>query len=167
MLKVIIPSFETYRIGTRPAVLASLKKMLHYFDIDVNQKIFFNNEAEVSKLLGGEGTDKRGADLDTDLGYDNKLFVEMEKELAGYNDELDGNSNDDVVPCVWFEPMTGSKITPKFSTRRFEITVNAFFKDRVTAERYYANIRSKTFGMNQNTEFAVETHYPTTYPHLS
>lgn len=166
MLKVIIPSFETYRIGTRPAVLASLKKMLHYFDIDVNQKIFFNNEAEVSKLLGGEGTDKRGADLDTDLGYDNKLFVEMEKELAGYNDELDGNSNDDVVPCVWFEPMTGSKITPKFSTRRFEITVNAFFKDRVTAERYYANIRSKTFGMNQNTEFAVETHYPTTYPQL-
>lgn len=166
MLKVVIPSFETYRIGTRPAVLASLRKMLDYFDIEVNQKIYFNGEAEVSKLLGGEGTDKRGADLGTDFGYDNKLFIEMEKSLAGYNDELDGNTNDDLVPCVWFDPMTGAKITPKFSTRRFDITVNAYFKDRAQAERYYANIRSKTLGMNHNSLFAVETHYPTTYPQL-
>lgn len=156
----MIPSFETYRIGTRPAVLASLRKMLDYFDIDVNQKIFFNNEAEVSKLLGGDLSGRRGSDLATDVGYDNKLFVEMEKSLAGYNDELDGNSNDDVVPSVWSEVFTGTKLTPKFSTRRFDITVNAFFKDRVTAERYYANIRSKTLSQNQNTEFAVETHYP-------
>lgn len=166
MLKVVIPSFETYRIGTRPAVLASIKKMLDYFDINVNQQIYFNGEAEVSKLLGGEGESKKGANTVTDYGYDNKLFIEMEKNLAGYNDSLDGNTNDDVVPAVWFEPMTGSKITPKFSTRRIDITVNAYFKDRVTAERFYTNIRSKTLGINHNSMFSVQTHYPTTYPQL-
>lgn len=164
MFKVKIPSFETYKTGLRPAVLTSLKQVLEYCDIDLNHKIFFNNEAEVSKLLGGEYDGKRGSDLDTDVGFDNKIFVELERELAGYNDELDGNTTDDTVPPVWFEPITGSSITPKYSTRRFNITVNKYFKDRVSAERYYANIRSKTLGVHQNSEFSTETHYPITYP---
>lgn len=164
MFKVKIPSFETYKTGLRPAVLASLEQTLKYCDIDLNHLIFFNNEAEVSKLLGGEYNDKRGSDVNTDLGYDNKIFVELEREMAGYNDELDGNTTDDTVPPVWVEPITGSSITPKYSTRRFNVTVNKYFKDRVTAERFYASLRSKTLSVHQNTEFAVETHYPITYP---
>lgn len=167
MLKVKIPSFETYKTGLRPAVLTSLKQLLEYYDIDLNQQIFFNGEAEVSKLLGGEYNDKRGGDLGTDVGYDNKIFVELERELAGYNDELDGNTNDDTVPSVWLDPITGSKITPKYSTRIFRVTVNKFMKDRVTAERYYANIRSKTLGTHLNSLFSVDTHYPITYPMMN
>lgn len=164
MFKVKIPSFETYKTGLRPAVLTSLKQVLEYCDIDLNHKIFFNGEAEVSKLLGGEYDGKRGDDTATDVGYENKIFVELERELAGYNDELDGNTTDDTVPAVWVEPITGSSITPKYSTRRFNVTINKYFKDRVTAERFYTNIRSKTLGVHQNTEFSVETHYPITYP---
>lgn len=164
MFKVKIPSFETYKIGLRPAVLTSLKQILAYYDIDLDHKIYFNNEAEVSKLLGGEYSDKRGADTDTDVGYDNKIFVELERELAGYNDELDGNTNNDTIPPVWRDPMTGSMITPKYSTRKYRVTVNKYMKDRVTAERYYANVRSKTLGAHLNSLFDVETHYPITYP---
>lgn len=166
MFKVKIPSFETYKIATRPVVLTSLKQMLEYFDIDLNQKIYFNGEAEVSKLLGGEYNDKRGGDLKTDVGYDNKIFVELERDIGDYNNELDGNTTDDTIPPVWFEPITKSRITPKFSTRIYRITVNKYMKDRVTAERYLENIRAKTFGVNFNSLFDMETHYPVTYPVL-
>lgn len=166
MLSVRIPSFETYRIGTRPAVLASLEKMLDYFNINVDQKIFFNGEAEVSKLLGGEGKDKRGSDLGIDLGYDNKLFIELERIESGYNDELDAYSGNMSNPPLWFEPLTKSGIMPKFITRRYNVTVNAFFKDRVTAERYLTNLRRGTFSPHQNVLFNVDTHFPTTYPQL-
>ncbi|AEV89555.1 putative virion structural protein [Pseudomonas phage OBP] len=164
MFSVKIPSFETYKTGLRPAVLTSLGQILKYCDIDLNHKIFFNNEAEVSKLLGGEYNGRRGDDVATDVGFDNKIFVELERELAGYNDELDGNTTDDTVPPVWRDPITGSTITPKYSTRRFNVTVNKYFKDRVSAERFYTNIRSKTLGIHQNSEFSTETHYPITYP---
>lgn len=164
MFKVKIPSFETYKIATRPAVLTSLKQVLEYFDIDINQKIYFNGEAEVSKLLGGEYDDKRGGDLGTDVGYDNKIFVEFERDMGEYNNELDGNTTDDTIPPVWFDPLTNSKITPKFSTRLYRITVNKYMKDRVTAERYLEDIRAKTLGMNFNSLFSMETHYPITYP---
>lgn len=163
MFKVKIPAFESYRIGTRPAVLESLKYVLEYMDIDLNHLIFFNGEAEVSKLLGGEYNDRRGGDLGTDVGYDNKIFVELERDLAGYNDELDNLTNDDMVPPVWHDPMSGATLTPKYSTRKYRITVNKYFKDRVTAERFYTNVRSKTLGTHQNTQFRVNTHYPIVY----
>lgn len=167
MFKVKIPSFEIYKIATRPAVLTSLKQMLQYMDIDLNHKIFFNGESEVSKLLSGEYDDRRGDDTRTDVGYDNKIFVELEQDLAGYNDELDGLTNDDTVPPLWVEPLTGTTISPKYSTRRFTVTVNKYFKDRVTAQRFYTNVRSKTLGISQNTLFDVETHYPITYPMMN
>lgn len=166
MLSVRIPSFETYRIGTRPAVLASLEKMLKYFNISVDQRILFNGESEVSKLLGGEGNDKRGSDLGVDLGYDNKLFVELERVESGYNDELDAYSGNLSNPPLWYEPNTKSTIIPKFITRRYNVTVNAYFKDRVTAERYLTNLRRGTFSPHQNVLFNVDTHFPTTYPQL-
>lgn len=166
MLSVRIPSFETYRIGTRPAVLASLDKMLEYFNINVDQRIFFNGEAEVSKLLGGEGNDKRGSDLGIDLGYDNKLFVELERTESGYNDELDAYSGNMSNPPLWYEPNSQSSILPKFITRRYNVVVNAYFKDRVTAERYLTNLRRGTLSPHQNVLFNVDTHFPTTYPQL-
>lgn len=166
MLSVRIPSYETYRIATRPAILASLDKMLDYFDINVNQQVFFNDEAEVSLMLGGLGTDKRGSDTTTDFGYGNKLFIELESTESGYNDGLDAYSGNGSNPAFWYEPLTQSKIIPKFNTRKFDITVNAFFKDRVTAQRYLTNIKSKTFSPHQNTLFDVDTHFPTTYPQL-
>lgn len=166
MLSVRIPSNETYRIGTRPAVLASLEKMLEYFNINVDQKIFFNGESEVSKLLGGDKDGKRGSDLGVDLGYDNKLFIELERTESGYNDELDAYSRNDSNPPLWFEPNTKASIVPKFITRRFAVTVNAFFKDRVTAERYLTNIRKGVLSPHQNTLFNLDTHFPLTEPQL-
>lgn len=167
MLSVRIPSYETYRIGTRPAVLASLNRMLDYFNVNVEQRIFFNGEAEVSKLLGGEGKDKRGSDLGVDLGYDNKLFVELERTESGYNDELDAYSGNNSNPPLWYDPITKSSIFPKFITRKYNVVVNAFFKDRVTAERYLTNIRRGVLSPHQNVLFNVDTHFPTTYPQLN
>lgn len=160
MLNVRIPSNETYRIGTRPAVLKSLETMLDYFNINVAQRLFFNGEAEVSKLIGGDKDGRRGSDTGIDLGYDNKLFIELEQVESGYNDELDAYSGNKMDLAIWADPVSKAAIYPKFITRRFNVTVNAFFKDRVTAQRYLTNIRSKTLSPHQNTLFEVETHYP-------
>lgn len=163
MLRARIPSYESYRIGVRPAILTSLKQMLQYMDIDFNHKIFFNGEAEVSKLLGGEYNDRRGSDLGTDVGYSDKIFVELDSSLAGYNDELDNLTGNSMNPPLWLDRITGTSITPKFNTRKYTLTINKYFKDRVTAERFYTNIRSKTLGTHNNSLFALETHFPITY----
>lgn len=166
MITTKIPSYEIYRIATRPVVMTSLVKMLDYLDINIDQKIFFNAEAEVSKLLGGDASGKRGSNIGTDYGYDNKLFIEFENNSAEYNDELDTYTGDYSNPALWYDPITKSRIAGKFKTRKYEITVNAYFKDRVTAQRYLTNIESKTLGVHQNTDFEFDTHYPTTYPQL-
>jgi hypothetical protein len=140
--------------------------MLDYFNINVNQRIFFNGEAEVSKLLGGDKDGKRGSDIGTDLGYDNKLFVVLERTESGYNDELDAYTGNSSNPPLWYEPNTKASIVPKFVTRRYSVEVNAFFKDRVTAERYLTNIRRGVMSPHQNTLFNVDTHFPLTEPQL-
>lgn len=160
MLVEKIPSFETYRIGTRPAVLTSLRRMLDYFDINIDQKIYFNGESEVSKLMGGEGTNKRGTDIVTDLNYDNKLFVELDVEAADYNDALDAYTGNGSVPAFWYDPITKTRLAPKFITKRFSVTVTAHLRDRMTGERFLTFLKSRTLGTHQNTEFTVETHYP-------
>lgn len=160
MITVKVPSYEIYRISTRPAVLTSVKQMLDYFDINIDQKVFFNGEAEVSKLMGGEGNDKRGADTGVDFGYDNKLFIEFENNESEYNDALDTFTGDYSVPALWLDPITKSRIAPKFKTRRYDIIVNAYFKDRVTAQRYLTNIQSKALGMGYNSILSVQTHFP-------
>lgn len=167
MLNVRIPSNEIYRIGTRPAVLKSLETMLDYFNINVGQRIFFNGDSEVSKLIGGDKDGQRGSDTGIDLGYDNKLYIELEQVEAGYNDELDAYSGNKMDMTLWADPISKAAIFPKFITRRMNVTVNAIFKDRVTAQRFVTNIRSKTMSSHQNTLFDVETHYPLTETQLN
>lgn len=163
MIKVKIPAYESYRNGVRPAVFTSLRQMLEYMDIGTNHKIYFNGEAEVSKLLGGEYNDKRGADTGTDYGFDNKIFVELERDAGEYNDDLDGLTGDGTVPPVWVCPITGARITPKFNTKKLRVTVNHYYKDRTTAQRNWNNIRAKTLGIRHQSLFECETHYPLIY----
>lgn len=163
MIKVKIPAYESYRNGVRPAVFTSLRQMLEYMDIGTNHRIYFNGEAEVSKLLGGDASGRKGSDLDTDTGFDNKIFVELERENAEYNDDLDALTGDGMVPPVWECPITKSRITPKFSTKKLTVTVNHFYKDRNTAQRNYNSLRAKVLGIRQNSLFECETHYPLIY----
>lgn len=164
MIKVRIPSAESYKISTRPAAYASLKQALDYFHLlKQGQKIYFNGEAEVSKLIGGEFDNNRGSDIQTDVGYDDKIFIEFEVGESEYNDGLDSADFDaQTVPTMWTDPQTGSWIRPVFSGRKCEVTVNKFFKDRVQAQRYQHEIRDKLNQKVFNTLFDVQTHYPLT-----
>lgn len=163
MLSTKIPAFETDKNCVRPTIYASLSSILGYLNLKNNNKIYFNDEAEVSKLLGSEFDAKRGADTGIDVGYDNKLFIELEEELAGYNDGLDNTTNDGTVPSVWIEPETGSRITPKFESKDYGITVNMFFNDKVTARRFYRDLKSKILGKGMIMSFGAATHFPIDY----
>lgn len=159
MFVVKIPSSEVYRISTRPSVFKSLAQELCYFNLHQNNKIFFNGEAEVSKLIGGEYNGKRGSDLSIDVGYDDKIFVEFESEPSGFNDELDSMRNV-TTPPMWVDPVTGSSIRPIFEGKRYTITINKYFKDRVTAETFRRKIRSAILGEGLNSLFDLDTHFP-------
>lgn len=160
MFNVKIPSFENYKTEIRPAVLTSLKYVFDYLSLNKNQQILFNGEAEVSKLIGGEYDNKRGDDIKTDLGYANKVFAELEIEEAGFNDGLDAYSPGVTAPPFWQEPITGSTITPRFTTRLCNITVYKYFKDRVSANSFLNRLRSVILGAQEGCLFSVNTHYP-------
>lgn len=159
MFTVKLPSSETYRISVRPSVFKSLAQELCYFNLHQNNQIFFNGEAEVSKLIGGEYNGRRGSDLSIDVGYNDKIFVEFESEPSGFNDELD-SMRGLTTPLLWQDPLTGSSIRPIFEGKRYTITINKFFKDRVTAESFRRRIRSAILGEHLNTLFDLDTHFP-------
>lgn len=159
MFTVKLPSSETYRISVRPSVFKSLAQELCYFNLHQNNQIFFNGEAEVSKLIGGEYNGRRGSDLSIDVGYNDKIFVEFESEPSGFNDELD-SMRGVTTPLLWQDPLTGSSIRPIFEGKRYTITINKFFKDRVTAESFRRRIRSAILGEHLNTLFDLDTHFP-------
>lgn len=162
MIKVRVPSAESYKICTRPAVLKSLRQALKYFHLDRQPtKIYFNGEADVVKLYGGEFDDRRGSDHDTDVGYHDKIFVELDIEESEYNDGLDSAEMDSQsVPVMWQDKQTGSYIRPVFNGRKMTITVNKYFKDRVQATRHKDEIRNRLNARAFNTLFDVQTHYP-------
>lgn len=161
MFNVRIPSSETYKISTRPAVLKSLAQALGYFHLDQGHKVYFNGPAEVSKELGGLYNGRRGDDLNTDVGYQDKIFVEFESEESEYNDGLDTAQQDSqTTPLFWRDPNTGSSIRPIYSGRKYNITINKYFKDRVQAERFHRGIRDAIVGRHMNTLFNVQTHFP-------
>lgn len=159
MFTVKLPSSETYRISVRPSVFKSLAQELCYFNLHQNNQIFFNGEAEVSKLIGGEYNGRRGSDLSIDVGYNDKIFVEFESEPSGFNDELD-SMRGVTTPLLWQDPLTGSSIRPILEGKRYTITINKFFKDRVTAESFRRRIRSAILGEHLNTLFDLDTHFP-------
>lgn len=161
MFNIHIPSQETYKIHLRPAIYQSLATVLEYFNIHQKHKIYFNGEGEVSKLIGGLYNSKRGDDIDSDLGYDDKIFVEVEIDYGGFNDELDSeNKGGQTVPPLWVDPITGSMIRPVYTGRRVDVTINKFFKDRTTAQTFHRNIRSGLLQSNLISTFDVNTHYP-------
>lgn len=162
MIKVRLPSAESYKICTRPAVLKSLGQALKYFHLDKQpMKIYFNGEAEVSKLIGGEYNNRRGDDTETDTGFTDKIFVELAIEDSEYNDGLDsGSMESQSTPYMWADKQTGASITPVFNGRKMVVTVNKYFKDRVQATNYRNQIRSRLNARAFNTLFDVQTHYP-------
>ena len=161
MFNVRIPSSETYKISTRPAVLKSLAQALGYFNLDQGHKIYFNGPAEVSKEIGGLYNSRRGDDLSTDTGYTDKIFVEFESVPSEYNDGLDTAQQDSqTTPLFWSDPITGSSIRPIYSGRKYEVTINKYFKDPVQAERFHRAIRDAIVGRSLNTLFDVQTHFP-------
>lgn len=161
MFNVHVPAAETYKIHMRPAIYQSLATILDYFNINQKHKIYFNGEAEVSKLIGGLFDSRRGDDTKTDMGYDDKIFIEVDVDYSGYNDELDSESRGTgTVPPMWYDPMTKSKIRTVYTNRKIEVTINKFFKDRTTAQTFHRNIRSGLLSSQIPSTFEVETHYP-------
>ncbi|QGY75123.1 hypothetical protein CF8_0109 [Aeromonas phage CF8] len=161
MFNVDVPSSETYKISLRPAVFKTLATIIEYFNISQNHKIFFNGEAEVSKLLGGLYNNRRGDDIATDVGYDDKIFVELEEDYSGYNDGLDSESRaTPTTPNMWYDPVTKSSLRAVFQNRKYTVTLYKYFKDRNTAQTFHRKIRSAMLSSHQNNLFDMKTHYP-------
>lgn len=162
MLRVRVPSLETYRNATRPIILGSVRSIMNSLNVNQNILTFFNNEAEVSKLIGTDFTNKLRTGQNTDVGYENRQFVEVEFEDAEVNDGLDSSHRHLTNLPLWLDLTTEASISPLFVTKKINVTINRYFKDRVSAEQYRTRISSVLKNPTVNT-FSTIIHYPVSY----
>lgn len=159
MFRVRVDAQETYRSSVRPVMLASVKHLMDNFNMNQDVLTFFNGETEVSRMIGTSFTDKMRADQKTDVGYTNRQFVTADEESGGGLDELDSCHRWITNPPFWHDEETGAMIVPMFVTRKYNMTINRYFKDRVTANQYRDRIQNTLTNPYVST-FNCRVHYP-------
>lgn len=165
MFRVRIEALETYRSSIRPVMLSSIRHLNKHFNANQDILTYFNGEAEISRMIGTSFTEKLRVDQETDVGYYNRQFVTAEQDLAGVNDELDSCHRWITNHPFWKDPITNSMIVPMFNTRKYNMSVNRYFKDRVTANQYRDRIQNVLSNPNVKT-FSTDVHYPISYQML-
>lgn len=176
MFKERIPSVETEYNTTRPLVFASLRKMLEYFGNDFkNHKVLYNGNNDISDLIGSFSTDRELGDRETDTGYNERLYVEVDYDDSEYNSAFDESNQNPTTPLIWYEPLTGSGIRAIYRNKMVNVTVNKYFPDRSEAMRFRERmniwLRHRTLQVfSCNTHFPVSTNmlylYKTIYDRL-
>lgn len=162
MFRVRVPYPEVYQSMTRPFILKSLRKALDYFDMNRNVEIYFSGENEVSNLLGTSFDSKRKDSKDTNVGFNNKLYIEFDVSEAGYNDELDNSHRQSTTDPYWFDPKTGTAIRPLFENKLITVTINRYFKDRYSAKAFTERMKT-TLRNPYNAAFSSIVHFPLSY----
>lgn len=156
-----VPCAETYQAITRPAILASIEQMLKFYHIDMSQcQIYFNGDAEVSKLFGSDLGSKRGADGATDFKNRDKLYIVAEVEDSEFNNGYGNNYRQDTHFAFWHDKETNTAIRPMFKGKVVNVDVNRHFKTRQDAVDFKNTIdRIRTQQMAAFT-FDAKVHFP-------
>lgn len=162
MFRVRVDAQETYRSSIRPVMVSSIRHLMKHFGFDKDILTFFSGESEISRMIGTNFTTKTRTDQDTDVGYYDRQFVTAEQDVAGVNDELDSSGRWITNHPFWRDPETESMIVPMFVTRKYNMSINRYFKDRVTANQYRDHIQNTLTNPNVNT-FNTTVHYPISY----
>lgn len=166
MLRVRIEALEQYRSFIRPIILSSVRHINHYYDADQDVRIWFNGEAEVTRMLGTTFTEKIRTDRITDVGYENRLFVTAEEETSEVNDALDSCHRWVANHPFWEDPETKARIFPMYVTKKYSVSINRYFKDRVTAYQFRDRLRNSMANPQANA-FSTIIHYPVSHQMLA
>ena len=159
MFRVRIEALETYRNATRPLIMRSLECVQDNFSLNKNILTFFNGEAESVRLTGTTHDGKLRSDQYTDVGFDDRQFIEAEIEDAEANSELDSSHRHIVNAPVWHDKQSGAMIIPNYVTKKVNVTINRYCKDRVTAQRLRDKINSQLKEPRVDV-FNASIHYP-------
>ena len=162
MFRVRLQAFETYRNATRPFILRSLQCVQDNFNLRSDIKTFFKGETGSVRLTGTDLSNQTRTDQYTDLGFDDRQFIEVEIDDAEANSELDSSHRHIVNKPVWRDDITGTMIVPNYVTKKITVTVNRYSNDRVTAERARNRISSMLKEPRIGV-FSVSLHYPINY----
>lgn len=159
MFRVKLAAEETYRNATRPLIYSSIEGVMNTFNLNRDILTFFNGEAEASRMIGTTFSSERRTDQDTDVGFEERQYIEMEIEEAEANSELDSSHRRETNMPMWLDPITKASISPLYVTKKVNVTVNRYFPDRVLADKYRTRIQSslKTPRIGQ---FSGAVHYP-------
>lgn len=156
-----VPCAETYRAITRPAILDSIKQTLKFYHIDPsNFQIYFNGEAEISKLFGSDLNDKKGSDQITDFKNRDKLYVLAEVNDNDFNSGYSNNYRQDTHMSFWKDPITETAISPMFVGRRVEVEINRHFRTRQEAVTFKNAIERIRTQQMANFTFDATVHLP-------
>lgn len=162
MFRVRIEALETYRNATRPLIMQSLLCVQENFNLNSNVLTFFNGEAESARMVGTTNDGKMRGDQYTDIGFDDRQYIEAEIEDAEANSELDSSHRHVVNSPVWLDEMSSAMIVPNYVTKKVNVTINRYCKDRVTAQRFRDRINSQLKEPRIDV-FSSSLHYPISY----
>lgn len=132
---------ETYRSATRPMLFDVINQVLDYFGIN-GAKILINGEAEVPKLLGSNGDDKKSTDLGTDLKLTDKVYVIAEIEPGEFNTGFASSPLMGMTPAVWKDDSIGLHIAPIYRGRVVSMDMNKHFITRQDAVNFINSIET-------------------------
>lgn len=162
MIKTTVLAGETYRSTTRPAIFASIKRLLDLYSLD-DSLIYYNGETEISKLVGSLNTDKRGSDNYTDLKNINKLFVLAKVEYSEFNSMYGNSYRQRTHTSVWKDDETLTDITPQYEGRKVEVDINKHFRTRQEAVNFVNKLNTATTTQLADFTFDADIHYPINY----
>ena len=152
---------ETYRAITRPAIIASIEQLLDFYQIDMKKcQIYFNGDAEASKLFGSNYDSVRGDDKQTDFQNRDKLYVIANVDDSEFNSGYSNNYRQDTHIAFWRDEETKTSIRPQFVGKRVTVEINRHFRTRQEAVNFKNTIeRIRTEQMAAFT-FNATVHFP-------
>lgn len=156
-----VPCGETYQAITRPAILASIEQLLKFYHVNMEAcQIYFNGDADVSKLFGTDLGLKRGADGNTDFKNRDKLYIVAEVNDSEFNNGYGNNYRQDTHMAFWHDKETNTSFRPMFKGKIVNVDVNRHFRtrqDAVDFKNAIERVRTQQIGA---FTFDAKVHFP-------
>jgi len=153
-------SIETYRSITRPVIYDSIISVLKYFGLDGAKNVYFNGEAEITKLIGSDFGNDQSQTLYTDGIFRNKVYAVAAIEPSEFNNGYHNQRRDATEMPFWLDKSIGMYFTPEFAGRTVTVELNSHFTSRIAAQEFVNKINYTTSQMLTMMTFDGEGHLP-------
>lgn len=140
LLRTFVPSQETYANYTRPLTYEAIKRVLSFYGLNDGTQVFYNGEAEITKLVGSNSTDQTRTDLYTDGVFRGKIYAVVQHQRSTFNTDYGNSRRDLTEQPIWLDLEHGIRVSPEYEGRLCRVELNAHFPSRIKAQTFVNQI---------------------------